>query len=163
VVYPKICNCIQGRLLDLGCGIGDMLKFYPNSVGVDINPYTVEFCNKSGLKAFLIDSDKLPFKPESFDTILLDNVLEHIQEPSNLLFEISRVLKKPGQLIIGLPGDKGFLMDIDHKFNYKKADLLPLLENVGMKIVSEFFTPFKSNFLNKVFKRYCVYYVAIKS
>lgn len=163
VVYPQIRNHVRGKLLDLGCGIGDMLKFYPNSVGVDINPHTVEYCNTHGLEAYLMDSDLLPFDANSFDTILLDNVLEHINEPLNLLLEICRVLTNSGRLIIGLPGEKGFLMDPDHKINYKRTDLFQILDMIDMKIMSEFSTPIKSDYLNRKFARYCTYYVAVKS
>lgn len=161
-LYPRLAYFITGRLLDVGCGIGDMLRFYPNSVGVDINPHTVEHCNAHGLEAYLMYSDVLPFESKSFDTIILDNVLEHIQKPSHLLLEIGRVLKDSGRLIIGLPGDKGFLMDPDHKFNYKRADILSVLCMIDMKILSEFSTPIKSEYLNRKFARYCNYYVAVK-
>jgi ubiquinone/menaquinone biosynthesis C-methylase UbiE len=71
-----------------------MLKYHLGTVGVDINPVTVNFCQESGLHAVLMEKDRLPFSDEVFDSIILDNVLEHIEKPFPLLREINRVLKK---------------------------------------------------------------------
>ena len=43
--------------------------------------------------------EPLPFPSNSFDTVLLMNVLEHLQEPTKLLNESFRVLKPGGKLI----------------------------------------------------------------
>jgi SAM-dependent methyltransferase len=163
VLYPKISKHVRGNLLDVGCGIGDMLRFHPNSVGVDINPYAVDYCRSKGLNAYLMQVDELPFESETFDTILLDNVLEHLSAPSTLLAEISRVLRMRGNLIIGLPGEKGFLMDIDHKVNYSNADVINLLSDFDLNVHTQFSTPFKSKYLHKHMSRYCNFYVASKS
>lgn len=162
VVYPRIQKYIRGNLLDVGCGIGDMLKFYPNSVGADINPHTVNYCNLNGTKAYLIKQDVLPFEQESFDTVLLDNVLEHLISPMPLLHEINRVMRGNGRLIIGLPGERGFLMDDDHKVNYTEFELSKLLKILDFGLVAKFSTPFESRYLSKHVSRYCNFYVAIK-
>ena len=49
-LYPKLTQRLQGRALDIGCGIGDMLMHRANTVGVDINPHTVAFCNARGAR-----------------------------------------------------------------------------------------------------------------
>lgn len=50
-----------------------------------------------------LDSGKLPYKTESFDLILISEVLEHIFFPEKTLKEAHRVLKKRGHLIITYP------------------------------------------------------------
>ena len=85
VLYPRLVRRLRGRMLDVGCGIGDMLAFRPDSVGVDINQRTVEYCRQRGLTAHRMDVDRLPFDDGTFDSVLLDNVLEHIAEPAALL------------------------------------------------------------------------------
>jgi len=42
----------------------------------------------------------LPLEDETFDTVLLSDVLEHIPEPQNLLSEISRILKSNGGVLL---------------------------------------------------------------
>lgn len=51
--------------------------------------------------------DHLPFDSESFDSVLIDNVLEHIEDPNSLLAEIKRVIRPNGGLLIGVPGVLG--------------------------------------------------------
>jgi SAM-dependent methyltransferase len=46
---------------------------------------------------------RLPFCDGAFDTILLTDVLEHIAEPMQLMYEISRLLHPNGKLIVGVP------------------------------------------------------------
>jgi SAM-dependent methyltransferase len=156
-LYPFICSHVHGRVLDVGCGIGDMLSYRPESVGVDINPATVKFCQGRGLNAFLMEKDRLPFSNEVFDSIILDNVLEHIEKPLPLLAEIKRVLKKNGILIIGVPGRKGYKSDPDHKIFYDEK----MLENVSLKsrftLEKFFYLPVKLKVLDGVMKQFCIY------
>ena len=54
-------------------------------------------------------SNKLPFKINYFDRIIMSHVLEHISEPEIFLFNLLTKLKKGGNLSISLPTDPGFL------------------------------------------------------
>jgi SAM-dependent methyltransferase len=163
-LYPKIVkNFHQGRVLDIGCGIGDMLRFSPYISGVDINPETVKFCNDCGLNAILMQEDVLPFKNNSFKNILLDNVLEHIEKPKLLLEEIKRVLDKEGIFIVGVPGEKGFDCDDDHKQFYNEKRLTELLYQYEFKLNEFFYAPFKFKWFDKHISQYCLYGVFIKS
>ena len=103
-LYPKLSKHITGKLLDIGCGIGDMLAFRPNSIGIDVNHYNIDYCLSRGLEAYFTPDEVLNFSNEEFDSVLLDNVLEHIERPKELLMEIKRVLKSGGVLLIGVPG-----------------------------------------------------------
>lgn len=157
-LYPKINRLIHGRLLDVGCGVGDMLAFRPNSIGVDINDFNVKFCQWRGLNVELMAIDHLPFADASFDSVLLDNVLEHIAEPESIINEIKRVMSTDGVLVIGVPGLLGQLSDEDHKVYYDEAMLNKLADKLGFEIANVVYTPlWKSVFLSKVVKQYCIY------
>lgn len=157
-LYPKLNRYLKGRLLDVGCGIGDMLVFRPNSVGVDINPLDVQFCKQRGCEAYEMPVDKLPFEDSSFDSVLLDNVLEHIVDPAPLLAEIKRVMRKDAVLLIGVPGVKGYSIDSDHKVFYDEPSLSILAGNLGFKVNKMLHSPLrKSDFLSKKVRQYCVY------
>ena len=97
---------LQSTVLDVGCGMGQFVKHCHGSKGVDINNDCVEFCKKNGLNVVKMENDLLPFEDTSFDTIVLDNVLEHIMDPLPLLHECRRVLTRHGRLIILVPGQK---------------------------------------------------------
>jgi SAM-dependent methyltransferase len=101
---------------------------------------------------------RIPFKDRSFDSVLLDNVLEHIDSPALLFKEIKRVLKPDGILLIGVPGTKGFESDSDHKIFYDEIKLNTLAEKFKFSVNYLFYTPFfRSIFLSKRLKQYCIY------
>lgn len=157
-LYPRLVRFLQGRALDIGCGIGDMLGFRLGTVGVDINPRTVEYCKSLGLDAYLMESDRLPFDEASFDSVLLDNVLEHLEAPQSLLAEVRRVLRTNGTLLIGVPGHKGWASDADHKILYDEEALVACLKGVGYSCARVFHMPLvRSDWLSHHVRQYCIY------
>ena len=158
VLYPRL-NChLQGKVLDVGCGIGDMLSYRENTVGLDVNPLNVSFCKKRKLNAYVMKPNIIPFDDKSFDSVLLDNVLEHLESPSLLFKEIRRVLKPDGFVLIGVPGEKGYRSDDDHKIFYDEKKLQALAQKNNFKVTQFFYTPLmKSKFLSQHVRQYCIY------
>jgi SAM-dependent methyltransferase len=161
-LYPILNKNLKGLTLDFGCGLGSFLRFRCDTVGVDINPLNIDFCNKKSLKAFLFNNN-LPFSPAFFDSILIDNVLEHIECPHKVMLSLTKVLKKNGFLLIGVPGVCGYYSDSDHKIFYDQASLKSLVLPFGYKFKKSFYLPFRSNFLNKRMKQYCLYMQFVKN
>jgi SAM-dependent methyltransferase len=157
-LYPRLCRLLKGATLDVGCGIGDMLAFRPEAVGVDINEHNVSYCRQHGLDAHLMPIDELPFAEATFDSVLLDNVLEHIADPSPLLKEIRRVLRKGGHVVIGVPGLRGQAADLDHKVFYDEESLRRLASRHGFKVEQFMYVPlWRSMFLSRRLRQYCVF------
>lgn len=157
LLYPRLCMHLKGRTLDIGCGIGDMVQFRPDTVGVDINPEVVKWCASQGLPVHLMACDQLPFQDHTFDSVLMDNVLEHIAHPAPLLREASRILRPGGRLVVGVPGIKGYRADPDHKVFYDEQALNDVVRIEGFHPMSLFATPLKSNWLNQRMRQYCIY------
>jgi len=158
ILYPRLNKHLKGKVLDIGCGIGDMLSFRPNTIGLDINPLNVNYCKKKKLEAYLMKNGRIPFEDQSFDSLLLDNVLEHIDTPTLLFKEIKRVLKPDGILLIGVPGISGFESDTDHKKFYDEIRLKSLAKKFKFSVNYSFYTPFfRSIILSKKLKQYCIY------
>lgn len=157
-LYPRLTRRLMGRTLDIGCGIGDMLLHRSNTVGVDINPHTVAFCNARGASAVLMQPDELPFDDAEFDSALMDNVLEHIPQPQRLLSEVRRVLRPGGRVLVGVPGTRGWASDPDHKIFYGDAALGACMSDAGFNAVECFYTPlFQSMWLDRHLRQYCLY------
>ena len=129
VTSPFLYSCARNfgpRILEVGCGIGaGVLGAYPQAVaGADINPKAIEYCLAQGLDARLIPADEPWDIPSgSFDVCILDNVLEHVLDPSLLLRECARVTGPQSGLVAAVPGLKGFACDADHKVYYDDQSL----------------------------------------
>lgn len=162
-LYPRLARELEGRVLDIGCGIGDFLAFRKNTVGTDINPALVSQCRNRGLVADLMPYDKLPYPERAFDGAVLDNVLEHIAEPDPLLSEVRRVMVPNGTLIVGVPGEKGFASDLDHKVFYDEINLRSTLELHHFKLRRLLHMPMRSKFLARRMKQYCLYAIFERS
>jgi SAM-dependent methyltransferase len=156
-LYPTICKHLHGHVLDIGCGIGDFLKFRTNTVGVDINHETVKHCCDLGLNAQVMIENVLPFEFKTFDGIVLDNVLEHITDPTLLLSEICRVLKPNGKVLIGVPGEKGYNRDTDHKTFYDLGKLKNLMQQNNFSYSSHFYKPLDFPGLSNLISQHSLY------
>ena len=118
-------------LLDLGSSDGSFVEIAKDkglkAIGLDINDVNLE-------------KDKLPFENESFDLITANSLIEHINNPSNLLRETKRVLKKDGFFIIVTPdwslNSKFFYDDPTHVHPYTSRSLKFLLSSMDFKNIN---------------------------
>jgi len=59
------------------------------------------------------DLSKLPFDTESFDFVLLIDVIETLPEPDEILEELNRILKPGGKLLCNIPGMEDEISSVD--------------------------------------------------
>jgi SAM-dependent methyltransferase len=144
-------------VLDVGCGIGDFLRFRDGTVGVDVNPATVEWCREQGLDVRLMEPDRLPFRDAEFGGAMMDNVLEHIADPKSLLGELRRVVAPRARLIVGVPGRRGYASDADHKVFYDADKLETVVGAHGFTLHRLLSMPFRSSWLDEHMRQYCLY------
>jgi len=93
----KVLSCCEGKLLDIGCGEKNKLvRSYRNSnnCGIGLDIYAWEGVD------VISDSQSLPFKEGTFDTITLAAILNHIIDSKKALEESYRVLKNGGYILI---------------------------------------------------------------
>lgn len=100
-------------ILDLGCGDGLFASIlfegkFKEIVGCDISPSSVAMAKSCGIYKDITISDAchLPYKDNSFSTVLSNCVLEHIAEYEKVLREVWRVLRKRGRFIFTVPSEK---------------------------------------------------------
>jgi 2-polyprenyl-3-methyl-5-hydroxy-6-metoxy-1,4-benzoquinol methylase len=96
------------RVLDLGCRYGALTAFYADGnevVGVDIDREALDQAGERlGIETRWADLDEpLPFDDESFDVVVIGEVLEHVREPQRLVDESRRVLRPRGTLVGSTP------------------------------------------------------------
>jgi ubiquinone/menaquinone biosynthesis C-methylase UbiE len=106
VEYKKISRqiletCGPGRLLDVGCGKGDLvrelLKQGADAYGMDVSSVATTHCNHIALERFYTGSIlALPFPDETFDTLISTNCLELFspEDVEKALREMHRVCRR---------------------------------------------------------------------
>ncbi len=106
------------KLLDLGCGIETSFLNTKNNKTIRMDYalntlLTAQKLSKQQLTLINGDALKLPFLDNSFDTIVSQNVLEHIKNDQQVINEIYRILKPGGIAIISVPA--GLLENLSEK------------------------------------------------
>jgi len=103
-------------VLDIGCGGGGKTCYYATFqpkkiIGIDVVEHYAEegnaFAREKGLgeiATFMTaDAANMPFADESFDTIIMNDAMEHVDQPEKTLEECFRVLKPGGHIYINFP------------------------------------------------------------
>lgn len=163
VILPlKIYHLNQKKVLDVGCGYGDYLKFFgEGSMGIDLRQEMVDATLVRGLKAIRgdIEKDDSVLPGNYFDAAWLSNVLEHVSSPHKTLANTRRSLAEGGLIFVKIPlipnSIFGFLykkLTRKKKLGYKAATHLYafnrktaefIIERAGFEIMesSAFFPP----------------------
>lgn len=101
-------GCRPGRLLDIGCGSGQFLQQMQiqgwEVEGVDFDEMATESARTNyGLRVHTGDLRDIAYPDNSFDAITLNNVIEHLPEPVEVVKECRRILRPGGRLVIVTP------------------------------------------------------------
>ncbi|MBM3801013.1 MAG: methyltransferase domain-containing protein [Acidimicrobiia bacterium] len=99
------------RVLDVGCGTGYgaawVARWANKVVALDLSMESVAFAKKNypaqNLEFLVSDCRKIALAPQTVDTALCFEVIEHLAEQEALLEEIKRVLRPEGVLVISTP------------------------------------------------------------
>ena len=130
------------RVLDLGCGLGGYSKVLAERgfgvVALDVVPEYVERARSLGVAAELYDGKTLPLADDSVDTVVLFEVIEHLDNPAELLREARRVARRnvllstPNctQSFAGVPIEFSHMLDVDHRHFFTVDSLSALLGHV---------------------------------
>ncbi len=120
---PKNTN----KLLDAGCASGEGTNLFSqkakDTVGIDISEKLLNVAKENypsiTFKKRLIE--KTDFTKDTFDVIILNDILEHTQNEIDTLNEMFRILKPNGTIIITTP-HKGLFsfLDVDNYTYYAK-------------------------------------------
>lgn len=105
----------RGRILDVGCGLGDTLALLQslgwNAYGLDIDATAIDEARKRGLKHVSVGTYKnvATYPDNFFDTIRLYHVIEHLEEPELCLRLAYKKVKPGGEVIIGTPNGESLV------------------------------------------------------
>jgi ubiquinone/menaquinone biosynthesis C-methylase UbiE len=144
-------------ILDICYGEGILLekigKYFTNSriKGIDFIPENIEICKHYGLDVSLGDTYKLDISDATVETVLLIEVIEHLENPNLAIMEIYRILKPGGVLIILFPNDIMFFISRLLMLKIKELTYNPghvkqwTHKNLRTLLSSQLFVNIKSN------------------
>ncbi|MBM7865829.1 methyltransferase domain-containing protein [Heliobacterium gestii] len=125
------------RILDIGCGSGRTmaeLGDLGHIEGVEPCRPAVEQGRRRGFFVHQGSAERLPFVDETFDALLLLDVLEHLDDDGAALAEAFRVLRPGGLLLLTVPAHPWLFSRHDsalgHRRRYSAADLRRLLTSL---------------------------------
>jgi methionine biosynthesis protein MetW len=102
------------RLLDIGCGNGELLLAvqtrYDEVYGIDIAEAALGSARKYGINVQAVDLNRedLPFPDQYFDALTILSTLQYFQDLYVVLGECNRVLSPSGVLLLSLPNMRSF-------------------------------------------------------
>jgi len=142
-----ILKTIPGKLLDVGCGMGFMMKRFQElgweSYGVDVSSYATEYArNELGINAYTGTVDTLDFANDSFDIVTIILAIEHMPDPKSTLAALNKLMKPSATIIIAthdigglwprITGSKWqHLFVPEHLFFFSRNTLTSLLNETG--------------------------------
>ncbi|HEX2702336.1 MAG TPA: class I SAM-dependent methyltransferase [Solirubrobacteraceae bacterium] len=139
-----------GRVLDVGCGNGDLLAHYValgwEAYGIDTAPRAVAAARRRGLSVHEGTFADRPWGVVRFDLIVFSHSLEHIPEPLDELRLAVESLAPRGRLAIALPnwscwqrylfGARWFHLDLPrHLQHFSPRALVVAADLLGLEVV----------------------------
>ncbi|HEY9004643.1 MAG TPA: class I SAM-dependent methyltransferase [Ohtaekwangia sp.] len=162
------------NVLELAAGYGWYSKYLHNKghrvTSVDIEPHF----EQEGINVILADLEKpIGFKNDSFDVVVVWDIIEHINNESQILNEIQRVSRENALIFISVPHvddsriassylTYSHFKDKTHKREYTPEELAYKFESIGFKKLKLQLEGGGSypyiilNFIDNVFFKYCM-------
>lgn len=113
----SLCKFIT-PVLEIGIGNGQLTNFlfknHPQiEVGIDIEESGLELARKLEMsrdikrykKVMRVNAEKMPFKQNTFNTVISNSTFEHIDKDTLAIAEVARVLKKDGLFFLTVPSE----------------------------------------------------------
>jgi len=135
VRFSKIASLCRGNVLDVGCGTGALSGYYDEPyTGIDISHVAIEIAKKHRKQtANFFKKNPVSYEldlPAEYETIVMGEFLEHLEDEGNLFNNLKKVTKPSGRWIISVPnGDR--IPDEDHKREFTVPELRKKFEEYG--------------------------------
>ncbi len=142
------------RILDIGCGDGRFLEVLrahgPKDwelVGVDFDEAAVQRCRARGFTAHAKRVEELTGEENSFDAIVMLQLIEHVDDPVRIAARVFQLLKPGGLFIVETPNLAGLDYKLfrerwwghyhfpRHWHLFSQASLSAMLEQQGFGII----------------------------
>jgi len=147
--FDIIKRYLNGSVAEVGPGSGSLCEKYKNNCETIIlyEPTKKLFENLvekfNSDKKIELKNNEFDSKKDKFDCILVMDVLEHIENPKNLIVKLFGSLNSNGKLLINVPAFQhlysSFDKDVGHVKRYNKNSFLKELSLVKVKKIDMFY------------------------
>ncbi len=136
------------QILEFGAGLGTLTLIlkknnFKNIDCVEIDKRSIEVLRSRKLRCF----EKIEDIKLKYDSIFTSNVLEHIENDTDVLLELTKIIKKDGILSIYVPAFNILYSELDQKMgHFRRYEL----NDLKMKLSEMNFTILKSHYADSV-------------
>lgn len=158
-IIPNTLSKLTGKVIDFGCGVGEILKRCPpGSIGFELNETSVAHCRKLGLDVRPYDPGADDYRldgiePGGYGTFLMSHVLEHIPDTANVLRKVLASCNRLAiqRVVIKVPGALMYKKDATHVTFVDHAFLRDhhLLAAEGFAVREVSYYPFNREWIGK--------------
>ena len=139
----------NGKVLEIGCSNGVFLDLFKEAGwetwGVEPSE-TARSAQRKGHRVTKSNFEKVELPTNSFDLVVMNHVLEHMDQPATVLEKVFSVLKKDGFLFVDVPNAGGlgakllgkhwpYYLPHEHKHQFTRRSLTDLLWAAGFKVI----------------------------
>lgn len=156
-IYEKVCKLIKKyvnkdeKILDVGCGSGDMLKLlkldgYKHLTGLDPSKMSIDKLLDAGIfgiKGSIYDKPSGDMYGK-FDIIILSGVLEHLYDLKNSIENLRKYLNRSGKILCIIPNSLEYYLyplplphyiNIEHINHFSPNSLISLFSASGFSLL----------------------------
>lgn len=155
ILKKALVGLQEPRVLDVACGLGIITGAVRDGLGeaevsgVDVSLTAITRAAKTqdSIEFAVADARNLPYTADYFDAVVLNNVIEHVACPAQVLAQAGKVLKAGGHLVISTPsryrlenlarvlgGRRAKRMSEDHVTEYTVGQIKDYLEFSGFDV-----------------------------
>lgn len=158
----SVIDFIPKDVLEIGCGQGNFgkglkLKYQCSVTGIEINEDQAKVAAKNLDKVYASSVEEAIYKlrDKQFDLIVANDVLEHLQDPYEVIKKLSKKLARNGRIISSIPNVRNFhvvyallrnkewkytesgILDFTHLRFFTCKSIIEMYESNGYKIVKQ--------------------------
>ncbi len=146
-IYRLIRPYLGEHVLEIGAGHGELTERLRRDAKVTatdlskrcVDELALRFAGCPEVEVLQADVAALGAEDRKFDSVVLINVLEHIDDDADALAELREVLKPGGRLCVFVPAFEGLYSDFDrrigHRRRYRRSRLVSTFDRAGLGVI----------------------------
>jgi len=141
-IFKKYIS-VEDSILEIGAGTGNVAlylreKGYKNYAVNEIFDEGIKYIIRKGIKpVYQFDARYIPFK-NHFSAIALFDVIEHLNDDTQVINEVNKALINNGKIVITVPAHSFLWSHHDdeagHKRRYSRNELITVLQKSGFRV-----------------------------